>query len=139
MAKVFVDTSVFIRFLTKDDIEKYEDCREFLGKIEEGQIRPYISNIVVLEIQFVLIRGYKFPKKEVLKDIEEILSLRNLTLIERSDTKKALSLYKKYNIKYPDCLISLQCPEGAKIVTYDEDFAKLPGIHAAKPADFLKL
>jgi len=136
MTKAFIDTSVFIRFLTADDKQKFQECQKFFEDAQEGKIRSYTSNIVILEIQFVLIKLYKFPKDKVLSDINNLLSLRNLIIIERTDTKKALALYKKLNIKYADCLIATQILSGAKIVTYDEEFDKIPEILTAKPQDF---
>ena len=136
MHKVFIDTSVFIRFLTFDDKQKAQECEQFFKQVEQGKLRPYISNIVILEIQFVLTRLYSFPKNKVLLDIGNLIALRNLTIVEKTDTKKALSLHKKINVKYPDCLISTQIPKDTKVVTYDEDFSKIPGIFVAKPVDF---
>ena len=90
-----------------------------------------------MEIQFVLTKTYGFSKVSVLDDINTLMSLRNLTVIEKSDTKRALALYKKLNIKYVDCLISTQVPKETKIITYDEEFSKLKTLKIATPADFV--
>ena len=135
MKKAFIDTSVFIRFLTKDDPTKFQDCLKFFELVEEGKIRPYISNIVILEIQFVLIRLYKFSKVKVIGDIETLLVLRNLIVIEKTESASALRLYKKYNIKFADCLIATQIPAGAKLLTYDDEFAKLEFLSPATPKE----
>ncbi|MBI4037592.1 PIN domain-containing protein [Candidatus Curtissbacteria bacterium] len=137
MGKVFIDTSIFIRFLTQDNPEKFKDCQKFFELTEEGKIRPYTSSIVVLEIQFVLTRLYGFNKIRVLSCILELLRLRNLTLIEKTDTRKALALFKKLNIKYADCLIATQIPTGTKLVTYDEEFKKIPTLSPATPGDLV--
>lgn len=137
MTKVFIDTSIFIRFLTKDDVEKYNQCAKFFDLVELGKLRSYTSNIVILEIQFVLIRLYKFPKDKVLEDINNLLSLRNLTLIEKSNTQEAIAIYQKQNIKYPDCLIATQIPVDTKMVSYDTDFSKIKNLPVALPEDFL--
>ena len=136
MTKVFIDTSVFIRFLTQDNQQKFEQCAKFFELIEQGKLRPYTSNIVILEIQFVLTRLYSFPKDKVLSDINKLLSLRNLILVERTDSHKALTIYKKYNVKYPDCLIVTQIPAGSKLVSYDNDFVKISTLALSTPADF---
>jgi len=137
MTKVFIDTSVFVRFLTGDEQQKYKDCIKFFELVELGKLRPYTSNIVILEIQFVLVRLYNFPKEKVLADIRSLLSLRNLVLIEKSNTVGALALYKKHNIKYPDCLIATQVPKSSKIVTYDADFSKVENLSSVVPSEFL--
>lgn len=134
MTKVFIETSVFMRFLTADDPQKFRDCVALFEKVEEGEIRrPYTSNIVILEILFLLTKLYKFPKTKVLSDIGKILNLRNLTLIEKTDTKMALNLFGKFNIKYADCLIVSQIPQSATLLTYDEDFKKLKDLKTANP------
>lgn len=138
VVKVFLETSVLIRFLTADDEKKFNDCVRLLEIIEKGNIRPYISNIVILEIIFVLTRLYKFSKKEVLESILKILNLRNLTLIEATNTKEAIKIFNKYNIKYPDCLIATQVPKNVKIVTYDEDFSKIKTLATTDPQEFLR-
>lgn len=135
--KVFIDTSVFIRFLTKDDHQKFEQCSQFFELVEEGKIRPYTSNIVILEIQFVLIKVYNFSKAKVLTDIETLLNLRNLILLEKTNTRQALSIYKKHNIKYADCMIATQIPIATKLLTYDEEFSKIDNLTQATPKDFL--
>ena len=134
MVKVFIDSNIFIRLLTQDDPQKASSCTRFFENIEQGRLRPYISNVIILEILFVLKKLYKFPKAKVVEDINTILSLRNLTIIEKTDTLAALTLYKKHNIKFGDCLIATQIPKGVKLVSYDTEFAKLK-ITTATPAE----
>lgn len=128
MKKVFLETSLFIRYLTHDDEEKYRECTLFLARIESGELTPYLSNIVILEIIFVLTRVYKFSKQRVFDAIGKILKIRNLTLIEKTDTRIAMRLFDDFNIKYTDCLIATQIPKGIVLVTYDADFRKIPSL-----------
>lgn len=132
--KVFIDTSILIRFLTHDLPDKVNECERIFELIKEGRIRPYISNVVYMEIIFVLTRQYKFKKSIVVKVLEDLLNLRNMTIIEKTDTKQALQLYKNTNIKYGDCLIATQIPKGVALVTYDTDFSKLPSLKPITPA-----
>ena len=92
-----------------------------------------------MEILFVLTKTYGFSKESVLDDMNTLMSLRNLTVIEKSDTKKALALYKKMNIKYLDCLIATQVPKNSRILTYDEEFSKIKTLKSATPADLLQV
>jgi len=133
--KLFLETSIFIRYFTEDDPRKFQDCVRLLEIIEKGKLRPYTSNIVVFEILFVLTRIYQFSKKDVIEAIKKILTLRNLALIEKTNTKRAIKLFEKYSIKFPDCLIATQIPQGVKIVTYDDDFKKIDGLTSIDPAN----
>lgn len=133
--KIFIETSVFIRFLVKDDDKKLEECINLFSLVEEGKLIPYISGTVVAEILFVLIRIYKIPKASVIEDIEKIFRFRNITIIEKADTPKALSIFKKYSIKFGDCLIATQVPKKVVLVTYDADFSKIPSLKSINPSE----
>ncbi|MBI2086017.1 PIN domain-containing protein [Candidatus Daviesbacteria bacterium] len=135
MDKIFIDTSIFIRFLTKDIPEKYEECENLFKIIQNGEAKSYISNFVIFEIVFVLTRQYKFPKKRVLQILDQILKIRNIIVIEQTDVTKAVKFYNKYNIKYGDCVIATQIPKGVSIVTYDADFSKIPSLKSITPAE----
>ena len=78
-----------------------------------------------------------FYRVSLMDSINKILAIRNLTLIETTNTKDALKIHEKYGVKYPDCLIATQVPQGAKLVTYDEDFSKIEGILSFKPSSLL--
>ena len=136
--KVFVDANVFIRFFTRDSEKEYLQCVDLFNSIEQGTLRPYTSNIVLLEVCFVLSRLYKYEDADVIFAMNEILSLRNITLIETTDTPGAIMSMQQYHIKYADCLIATQVPEGATLVTYDRDFKKIPDITIGTPADVLQ-
>ena len=137
MKKIFIDTSVFIRFLTKDNPKKYEDCLLLLQLVSEGKIKPYISNIVIMELIFILDRHYNFPKSKVTDAIARLYLLRNLTVIEKTNTKIALGLYQKFNIKYGDCLIASQVKKGIILISYDEEFDKITNLSVRVPEDVI--
>lgn len=133
--KIFIDTSIFVRFFTHDLPDKVNECERIFEVIKDGKIKPYISNVVFMELMFVLMRRYKFKKDIVVKVLANLLNLRNLVVIEKTDTRQALRFYKKNNIKYGDCLIAAQIPKGISIVTYDKDFSKIPSLKSITPAE----
>lgn len=135
LMKVFIDTSIFVRFFTHDLPDKVNECERIFEVIKDGKIKPYISNVVFMELVFVLTRQYKFKKDIVVKVLANLLNLRNLVVIEKTNTRQAIRIYKKNNIKYGDCLIATQVPEGVSIVTYDTDFSKIPFLKSITPAE----
>lgn len=135
--KIFIDTSIFIRFLTQDDQQKYADCKKIFELIQVGKLRPYISQVVILEIIFVLTRVYSFSKERVLEAVDEIFRLRNITVIEITDSKKALQLYSKNKIEYQDCLIATQQPPHTTLLTYDKEFEQIFDLKIQTPAEML--
>lgn len=135
--RIFLDTNIFIRFFTHDDEKMFDECKRLFTHIDQGKVIPYTSNIVLIEIVFILSRLYKFSKKEVEKGLEKVVTLRNLTLIESTDTKEALKLFESANIKLSDCYIATQVPKGVTLVTYDSDFRKISSIKSAGPKDVI--
>lgn len=131
--KVFLDTNIWLRLLLADEEATYQKCRQLFDKIEAGQIKPYTSTIVLLEISFVLSKIYKITKTQVINDLETILTTRNLTLIEKTDFKKALNFYKKYQIKLADCLIASQITKDIALCSFDKDFKKISGFKIVVP------
>ena len=131
--KIFLETSVMIRFLTQDDPVKFVDCAKLIERIEAGALQPVMSNVVVMEIVHVLTRLYKFDRTTVHAALELVLKLRNLSFIERTNTPRALALWQSTGIKYGDCLIATQIPKGVVLITYDADFGKIEGLDVMQP------
>lgn len=136
--KVFIDTNVWLRFLVADQKEKYQACKRLIALNEEGKLRVYTSTVVLLEVIYTLTSFYRISKKEMVKDIKTILSSRNLTLVEKTDFRKALSCFSKHNIKLADCLIATQLPKQTILCTYDKDFEKLKTIVNQTPDQIIK-
>ena len=135
--KIFLDSNIFLRFYSKENLPTFTECKKIIQACNDGQHRPYTSNIVIQEVVFVLIRLYKFPKSQVLEAIKDLTNIRNLTIVEKTNTRKALDLYAKHNIKLGDCFIATQLPNGVVLCTYDKEFKSIPGFNMILPGDLL--
>lgn len=135
MKRIFLDSNVWLRLFTDEPSPQFEACRELLAKIETGNFLPYASNIVLLEVAFTLKTYYKLRHPQIVTYLDTILHTRNLTIIERTDSRKALSLFSETKIKYADCLIATQIRPGMRLVTYDRDFEKLIPKQSITPAE----
>ena len=54
MIKKILDTSVIIRYLTRDNLEHYKISRDFFDLVKLGRVRAYLEQTVFTEIVFVL-------------------------------------------------------------------------------------
>jgi predicted nucleic-acid-binding protein len=133
----FLDPNIVLRFLIDEHTIQHRECVRCFVAITDGLIRPYTSNIVIAEIHYVLIKLYKQPKASVVESIETLLKVRNISIIEKSDTPQAIAWYKVLNLKFGDCLIATQVPKGVTLLTYDRDFEKIPSLVAKTPGEFL--
>lgn len=134
---IFLDANVLLRYLVADHHEPFEDCRALLANVQEGAMRPYVSSIVLLEVAYVLSSVYKVSRSAIVKDIATILELRGLVIVEETHFRDAFVLHQKTGVKLADCLIATQVSKGVTLVTYDRDFAKLPGITVKTPRDIV--
>ena len=55
METAFVDTNIFLRYLTKDDPSKYERCREMFKRAVKGEITLSTSAMVIAELVWTLL------------------------------------------------------------------------------------
>ncbi len=135
--RVFLDSNVFLRYFVPEQKSMYDECEGVLRGIENGAYQPYISAIVALECSYVLGKVYKFSSKLVVEAIQTMLSLRNLTVVEITDTRKACTIHQTTRVKLSDCLIATQVPAGVTLVTYDREFAKIPGLTVRTPKEIV--
>ena len=135
--KLFIDTNVWLRFIIGDDKNQLKACQKLFSLNEQGKFKLYTSTIVLMEIAHTLRSFYAVSKKEIVSDLRDILSTRNLTLIEKTNFLKALALFDKLKIKLVDCLIATQLPAKTVICTYDQEFRKIKTVTAFNPEEVL--
>ena len=130
MEKVFVDTNIFLRYLTKDDPAKYERCREVFKKAIKGEIFLFTSEMVIAELIWTLLSYYRVPKAEVIEKVSIIIGTRNLHIVNKAIIADSLVLYGQKNIDYIDAYntVFMKSQGLEKIYSYDEDFDTLNGM-----------
>lgn len=125
MVKVFLDTNVLVRYATKDDREKFGEVVRFFESVARGEIVPYLSSVVLLELGFVLKLVYKFTKFEIMDVVNHMVKMRGVVIVDKTNLKLALELFDKYKVKFSDCLMASSIPKGVRVFSYDEDFRKM--------------
>ena len=135
MAKKFIDTNIFLRYLTKDDPSKYDKCREIFKKAIEGKIELATSGIVIAELIWTLLSYYKVPKADVVEKISIIVSTKNLYIPDKDIIADALLLYSRKNIDYIDAYnaVFMKYYGWDEIYSYDEDFDAIEKIKRLEP------
>jgi predicted nucleic acid-binding protein len=135
MEKIFVDTNLFLRYLTKDDPAKYDRCRELFKKAVEGKVSLFTSEMVIAELIWTLLSYYKVPKAEVIEKVSIIISTPNLHLLNKAIIADSLLLYSQKNIDFIDAYNALfmKFHRLGKIYSYDEDFDAIEGIEREEP------
>src|SRR5450759_1970844 len=131
MNRAFVDTSVLLRFLVKDDDLKARAVEKLLLTASGKGIALHILPVTMLEIVWVLEKVYKFGKKEVRELAEAIINTPHLK-VEMGDVfLTALKAYEEKNVKFADAVMAYWGLEKKISIayTYDEkDFRRIEGL-----------
>jgi uncharacterized protein len=135
METTFVDTNIFLRYLTKDDPSKYEKCREMFKRAMKGEIAITTSGMVIAELVWTLLSYYRVPKAEVIEKVSVIVGTKNLTIPERHIVADALVLYARKNIDFIDVYnaVFMRYHDLREIYSYDEDFELIEDIRRREP------
>ena len=127
----FVDTNVFIRFLTGDDPVKAQRCKELLERANRGEVALITSESVIAEIVFILSskRLYNQSRSDIRARLYPIISIQGLKLAHRRMYLRALDIYEQNNLDFEDALTVAQMERQglSQLYSYDEEFDKVEG------------
>ena len=133
----FVDTNIFLRYLTRDDPDKAQACFELFKRAEANQITLTVTETVVAEVVYVLSskRTYNLPRDQIRARLYPLLTLQGLRLSQRQTVLRALDLYVAYEIDFEDALIVAHMQRQAirDVYSYDHDFDQVPGVNRQEP------
>jgi len=135
MGKKFIDTNIFLRYLTMDDPSKYDKCKSLFKKALEGKISLVTSGMVIAELVWTLSSYYRVPKADVIEKISIIVSTKSLDIPDKDIIVDALVLYSRKNIDYIDAYnaVFMKYHGISEIYSYDEDFNAIKGIKREEP------
>jgi predicted nucleic-acid-binding protein len=135
MDRRFVDTNIFLRYLTGDDPVKYIRCKEIFKKAVEGKLILVTSGLVIAELVWTLLSYYKVSKADVVEKISIIISTKGLQIPDKDIIIDALLLFSRKNIDYIDAYNAVfMIRNGLKEnYSYDEDFDIIEGIKRSEP------
>ena len=94
----FVDTNLFVRYLTNDDKHKTEAVHKLLLKAKSGKIRLVTSDIVIAELVWVLISFYEQGNEVVADLLRGILNTEGLKVDNSDIIEGALEIFEESNI-----------------------------------------
>ena len=136
MSKFFVDTNVFIRYLTNDDPEKADRVERLLHQAIEGEVTLTTSILVIAELVWTLESYYGLSRSEVAEKLTLILNTPNLEVPERQRILRGFSLYVEKNIDFIDAYNAFFAKDHGitHLLTYDKKhFKRVEWLKRAEP------
>jgi predicted nucleic-acid-binding protein len=106
MTTCFVDTNLFIRYLTNDDPLKAERVELLLKEAARGKVRLVTAEMVIAEVVWVLESSYGLKSAAIAPLIRAILATSGLEVLNASAVARALEHYETKNIDFIDGYIA---------------------------------
>ncbi len=127
---VLIDTNYIIRFLTMEPMEHYEKAKELFYRVAKREIEVIISEGIIMECYFVLLKFYKWDKERIINKLEKILKMKNVLCNEKYIILQVLDILRVKNIDFIDALLCAKSKIlGYEIKSFDKDIEKcLKGI-----------
>ncbi len=135
---LFLDTNIFLRYLTRDDEEKAQACFALLQAVKRGEEQVTTSEVVLAEVCYVLSSRarYGLSPADIAARLRPIISLRGFTLAHKRRFLRALDLYSSYPfLDFEDALTVAQLEQQGirELISYDTDFDRIPGVTRQEP------
>jgi predicted nucleic acid-binding protein len=153
-AAIFVDTNILVYHLLDDELYG-APCKNFLNRVEEKELKAFISPIVIAESLFIYLRFWIIkhkkivPKKvlEYLKQHREVINKVNFQKpqslftifenlpIDSGIIESSYHIMKLHNLLPNDAIniALIKHHNISAIATHDNDFNDIEGIEVLKP------
>lgn len=136
MKRCFVDTNLFIRYLTNDDPALADRVDQLLDDAAAGAIQLVTTELILAETVWVLESSYKMNNKQIAPLIRGIVATSGLEVINGDIVCQGLVLYELQNIDFVDayCAALMEKHGIQDIYSYDrKHLSRIKGINRKEP------
>ncbi len=103
---IAIDTNVLVRYITQDNLEQYKKSVELLESYKGIAGSIFVNNVVLCEMVWVLERGYKYSRNQILSTINFMASTHEFAFENHGCIWLALENYETSKVDFSDCLIA---------------------------------
>lgn len=139
---MLADANVFLRFLRNDHAEHSPAAREVIEQAADGEVILRVPEIVVADIFYTLTAPMmKIPRATAARQLAALLQQPGMEVENKSRVLDILALCETKNIDYGDAaliVLAKSTVQQLPILSYDQDFTKVPEITAFSPLDWLQ-
>jgi len=115
---ILLDANYILRFLLKDNLKMYKISKECIANNS-----CLISNEVLAEVVFVLLKVYNINKEEISQTLINFLNYDNIVIDNKTTIINSLKIFAEKNLDFVDCIL---CAKSGKytIKTFDKQLSK---------------
>jgi predicted nucleic-acid-binding protein len=117
---IALDTNVIVRLLVSDDSSQAEQAKAVFDELSTENV-GFIATVVWVELYWVLTRGYKYSKSDVLRELTDLLNMDDIEPENRMAVACALA-DARLGADFADALINFtaQSARCNQVVTFDK-------------------
>jgi predicted nucleic acid-binding protein len=112
-----LDTNIIVRYLTADHPEQFAKAKTLI----QGE-DVYVCTTVLLETEWVLRRGYRFSRDQIIAALTAFAGLPRVTLEDPAQAAKALA-WMSGGVDFADALHLTTTEDCEAFVSFDQRFA----------------
>jgi predicted nucleic-acid-binding protein len=125
-----IDTNVLLRLAIPDDAEQVDAVTRLLDRLEPDDTL-FVDLSVILEVNWILKRKYRYPKERILDFLQSVLERREFEIAAYEAVGNAVHFCRMFNVDFADALLSeLNRLDGcSRTMTFDKKAAaRVPGM-----------
>lgn len=124
-----LDTSILIRYFVKDDPQQSPTVSKLIGALSSAE-PGWLSVVVLVELLWTLKYSYRFSRAGLAGAVGHLLSSQDIVLEQHDLVRDALSMFRKSDADFADCLIAVSARAAgcSKTVTFDKVAARDTGM-----------
>lgn len=136
--RVFVDTNLFLRYLTNDVPEQADAVERLLARAAAGDIALVTNAMTIAEIVWVLESFYEQPRDTVREHVLAIVNTPGLTVNNEALMLQAIVWYAAEGVDFIDAYNAAWLLANGMTTAYTFDrrhFERLNGVTVTVPGD----
>ena len=127
---IAIDTNVLVRLFVYDDIEQTKKVRALFDSYADDAQSVWLSDIVLIELVWVLKRSYNSPVSEICNALRALTKNATVCIESHDLMSEALVLYEQGPAGFADCLLAVKARRAGcdALHTFDKKIKALPGV-----------
>lgn len=121
-----IDTNIILRYLLADNEDLYRRACAIIEPLQQGEAQATITEGVLIECVYVLLKVYKIPRPLIADKLEAVLLYPGCYQPQNTHYLQALAIFAAHNVDIVDALLFTRSQEeGSTILSFDKDIQKL--------------
>lgn len=126
--KGLLDANWILRYLLRDDEALFLRASAVLDKVKTGDEKVIISESVLTECTYILIKIYKVDRSIIADKLRDLFDYKGVVNPDKKDLVDALLLFGHTNLSIVDCILCAKSKNhGFSLLTFDKRLQKICG------------